>query len=168
MPNWIYTQREVNGVTIPGTFIHAFVHNGAYFATEIKIYKDGMIDCWGLVDMEGFKKKVNQGWVVTQLPEGARVCVADTYFTVADVKQVPPIEESEFIKEVEDEIRELNGQLTSGRLCFQALEAYKREPSEATKETLHKMYEAVPKHKRKFLGSMDDMDSEYRMILGIK
>lgn len=65
------TYRIVNAVTIPGLFLQAFIKNGDhYFVTEIKVYKDGMIDCWGMVDFDGFKEKVKQGWVKTNLPEG--------------------------------------------------------------------------------------------------
>lgn len=70
--NKIY--REVDGAYIPGTFLQAFIKNGKHhFVVEIKIYKDGVIDCWEKVDFDGFKACVRRGWVKTQLPDGARV-----------------------------------------------------------------------------------------------
>ena len=42
-------------VEIPGTLLHAFIHNGWYILAEIKVYQDGMIDCWDLVNFEGFQ-----------------------------------------------------------------------------------------------------------------
>lgn len=160
------TYRIVNAVIIPGIFLQAFIKNGDYyFVTEIKVYKDGMIDCWGMVDFEGFKEKVKKGWVRTNLPEGTRVSmmVSGLNFTVHNVKSW--VEEQEFVKEVEDEIRRLNGQPTTGELCRQALAQYKDEPNEANKQYLCQAYDTVPKHLRQYLGDMDSKDSEYRSIL---
>jgi hypothetical protein len=166
MPHWDATSREVAGEIIPGTFLRAFIHNDFYYLTEIKIYKDGMIDCWDLVTFEEFKNKVAEGWIVTTLPEGARVSTTPgIYFTASDVKSI--IEEQEFIKQVADEIKELNGEPTSLQICQEALLHYKKENSEEAKNELRKCYLAVPKHMRRFLGDMGSKDSEYRSILNI-
>ncbi len=99
--------RIQDGQTIPGTFLQAFIKNGEhFFVTNIKIYKDGMIDDWGLgmqlVNLEGFKDMVKRGWVRTRLPEGARVSmmVSSLNFTVTNVNA--RVEEEEFVKEIED------------------------------------------------------------------
>ena len=42
---------------VQGTYLHAFIHKGDYFLSEIKIYADGRIDCWGLVEFETFKQR---------------------------------------------------------------------------------------------------------------
>src|SRR5262245_1082684 len=69
--------REQEGQQIPGISLLAFIHNGpAYYLTEIKVYRDGMVDCWELVDLDEFKKKVASGWVVTTLPEGAEISIS--------------------------------------------------------------------------------------------
>ncbi len=52
---------EQDGTRIDGVFVLAFIHNGRYHLTPIRNYQDGMIDCWGLVDFEGFKEKVRSG-----------------------------------------------------------------------------------------------------------
>ena len=97
MAYWNTTSRKENGVEIPGTFVHAFIHNGdTYFLTEIKIYKDGMIDCWGLVNFEEFKQKVANGWVVTSLPNNAEVSVS--FLASFKAIEVQAIKENEFIK----------------------------------------------------------------------
>ncbi|MEH2315691.1 MAG: hypothetical protein V7K24_00810 [Nostoc sp.] len=89
--------------------------------------------------------------------------VSGLNFTAHQVKS--RVEEQEFVKEVEDEIRRLNGQLTIGEICRQALTQYKYELNEANKEYLRQAYDAVPKHCRIYLGDMDDKDLEYRSIL---
>src|SRR5690349_4192849 len=77
--------RRAADALIPGTLLEAFIHNGDYHLTPIKVYQDGMIDCWELVDFETFRQKVAQGWVVTRVPAGARVRIHDlAAFTVSD------------------------------------------------------------------------------------
>lgn len=58
--------RTLNGVSFP-----AIIHNGSYFLADIGVYEDGVVECWGGVDLKLFKKKVSSGWVKTFLPDGA-------------------------------------------------------------------------------------------------
>jgi hypothetical protein len=67
------TQRVAEGEVVPGVYFPAFIHNGDFYLASIVAYKDGMVDCWGLVPFEEFKQKVRDGWVVTSIPDGARV-----------------------------------------------------------------------------------------------
>jgi hypothetical protein len=163
-----FTARKAGDEIIPGTYLQAFIKNGQqYFVVEIKIYKDGVIDCWEKVDLEGFKEKVRTGRVKTRVPEGARVSmmVSGLAFTVTDVKAW--VEEEEFVKQVEDEIRRLNGQPTTSELCRKAMNRYGQAPTEENKEQLRQSYEAVPKHLRVFLGDIDSKDWDYLDVLGI-
>jgi hypothetical protein len=158
--------RRANGREIPGTYLRAFIHNGGmYFVTEIRIYQDGMIDCWELVDLEGFKQKVAQGWVVTQLPEDAHVSISSLVdFQATAVSNW--IREADFIDEVADEIEALNGRPTTSDHCRAAFEHYIDDPSEPNRGELRDTYEAVPEHLRRYLlGDMDTKDSAIRAIL---
>jgi len=58
--------RTIKGVSFP-----AIIHNGSYFLADIGVYEDGVVDCWGGVDLKLFKKKVSSGWVKSSLPDGA-------------------------------------------------------------------------------------------------
>ncbi|UWQ00724.1 hypothetical protein K3X44_09290 [Aliiroseovarius crassostreae] len=58
--------RTIKGVSFP-----AIIHNGSYFLADIGVYEDGIVDCWGGVDLKLFKKKVSSGWVKTSIPDGA-------------------------------------------------------------------------------------------------
>lgn len=159
------TFRDVDGVRIPGTWLQAFIHNMNYYVVELKIYQDSMIDCWGLVTFDQFKAKVRQGWVVTQPPEGARIgmMTSGTFFTATNVSA--SVEPDEFIKQVEDEIRLLNGKPDTLTLAHKALEAYHADRTESAKAALRAAYEAVPKHRRIYLGDMESRDYEYQLIL---
>lgn len=53
--------RIEDGEIIYGESRFVFVKNLGYYLTEIKIYADGMIDCWGLMDIDELKEKLDSG-----------------------------------------------------------------------------------------------------------
>ena len=165
MPQNIRILRKQDGQEISGTYLHAFIHNGDYFLTEIKIYADGKIDCWGLVDFAEFKEKVRTGWVVTQIPEGSKIKVSNlAILTATGVNAF--VDEDEFVKEVSDEIRDLKGEPTSSDKCRSAYNDFIKAPSDSAREELKKAYEAVPKHLRRFvLHDQDAKDSAIKRII---
>ncbi len=158
------TSRTVDGVEIQGKYTYAFIHNGDYHLTEIMVYQDGMIDCWGLVNFEEFKQKIANGWVVTSLPNNAQVSVSLlAHFTATNVQAW--VKEEEFVKEVADEIEKLNGRPTSMDKCQKAFEQFQNEQSEEARQLLKETYEEVPEHLRMLLGDMDVKDIPIRMII---
>lgn len=165
MPWFSRITREDRDTHVPGTYLQAFIHNGDYFLTEIKIYADGKVDCWELVDFEAFKQKVRSGWVVTQLPESARVTISGiSSFVAKDVRCF--VDPEEFIKEVAEEIEKLNGRPTAADRCLVAYEAFQKEQTEITREKLKQEYETIPEHLRRYvLGDMDRKDFPIRMII---
>ncbi len=157
--------RIENGVEIPGTWLNAFIHNGNYFLADIRIYKDGKIDCWELVNLEEFKNKLKTGWVVTSLPEGVQVGIFSlANFNAKEVKAF--VQEDEFLKEVIDEIASLNNQPTSSEICRQASKEFREMKTEEARAKLKTAYEAIPAHNRGFvLHDMDVKDIPIRMII---
>ena len=157
MKYWNKNSRVQDGVEIPGMYTHAFIHNGWYCVSEIRVYQDGMIDCWGLVDFEGFKQKVSEGWVVTKLPNNAPVSISRlARFTATEVQA--SVKEDEFVKEVADAIEELNGRPTSTHKCRAAFQRFQEEHSEVARQQVQETYEGVPEHLRWFL--LDEMDPD--------
>lgn len=166
MASFFHTYRITrHGERVDGVFAMAFIHNGDYHLTHISIYPDCMIDCWGLVPFEEFKKKVRTGWVVTQPPPNAKVSVTFlASFTATDAFYW--IDPEEFIREVADEIEELNGRPTTRETCLAAWKAYETSPSDATREDLQLAYEAVPEHNRMLvLGDQNRKDHPIRRVL---
>jgi hypothetical protein len=53
----------VEGFSIPG-----IIFNLNYHYTDIDIYRDGLVDCWGMLDLKMFKEKLNRNWVVPSIP----------------------------------------------------------------------------------------------------
>lgn len=156
--------REVGGVLILGVSRPIYIHNGDYHLIELKIYADGIIDCWELVTLNQFKDKIKSGWVVTELPKSAEVSI----FPLGNLTATNTtcyIKPEELIKEIADSINELNGKPTTSELCRKAYEEYQKEPTEANKTRLKATYEAVPEHNRIFiLGDQDHKDQAIRTI----
>ena len=59
-----------------GLAIPAFIHNMQYFYAPVAVYRDGLIDCWGSLDLPLFRRKLKLGWVVTEVPVAAQPQVA--------------------------------------------------------------------------------------------
>lgn len=156
-----------NDKLILGVALKAYIHNLYFYIADIKVYADGLIDCWGLVNLEQFKEKAREGWVVTQIPDSAEVEYDDiASMTVSRVES--HIELDEFVKEVEDAINALNGETTASQKCREAFTDYTNDPSWANKAKLSEAYYAVPKHNRVYiLGDMDYKDARIKDVLEI-
>ena len=60
----------IDGFTIP-----AIIRNGQYFFIDLEIYKDGLVNCWEMVDLPLFKGKLNEKWVVTSIPDREHISI---------------------------------------------------------------------------------------------
>ena len=159
------TYRIVDDKIIFGVFLPAFIHNVTYHFTNIAVYKDGMIDCWGLVDFDGFLEKVNSGWVATTLPENADVSFSRiTDFKATEILYSVP--ESEFVKDVLDAIEELNDRPSSLCIFWEAKKAFWENPTENNRRTMLETFEKVPHHRKKFV--TNPRDRKYFKEQGIK
>ena len=160
------TYRIVDGARIEGTWRPVFIRNGdTYHLTDLLIYADGKVDCWGLAGFEEFCAKVRSGWVATQIVPGARASA----FMAASWRMADPVSwvtADQLIAEVSDEITRLRGQPTSEDLCMAALRSYLAEPAAERLEELRAAYLAVHGHLRIFLlGDMDARDVPLRRLL---
>jgi hypothetical protein len=167
VPPWDTIVRETkDGQEVRGTYLRAFIKNaGIYFLTEIQVFEDGRIWCWELVDFDGFRQKVAQGWVRTTLPEDATVSIFPlAHFKAREVRS--PVREEEFVKQVADEIERLNGRPTTSDLCRAAYKRWRAEKTEDARAALRTAYEAVPEHLRIYvLGDMDRNDGPIRLAV---
>ncbi|WP_333736270.1 NADAR family protein [Streptomyces sp. IBSBF 2806] len=160
------TWRNVDGERIEGTWRHAFIRNGGnYFLTDLLIYADGMVDCWGLETLEGFADKLASGWVATDLPEGARASahhLASWKFAEPRSWLTPEM----LLGEVRDDIDNLNGRPDSSGRCLAAVDVFREQPTEANRTAVREAYEAIPEHLRRYaLGDMDRKDFPLRVIV---
>jgi hypothetical protein len=163
----IYKTNE-NNKFIKGLGFPAFIHNGDYYVELIKVYEDGIIDCWGECSFEEFEEKVKNGQIVTQLPKEGRVDMFQLF--QADASQFDTYtEEEDFIKEVKDALLFLQNKPTTKELCQQAFKNYLNNPNQENKEEVEKTFYAVPKHLRlAILGDMGMGDKPIQSIINGK
>jgi hypothetical protein len=94
----------VDGARIEGTWRPAFIRNGdSYYLTDLLIFADDKVDCWGLVDFEEFCGKVRTGWVATSFIDGAQAS-AHLLASWRMTDPVSAVSAEELIAEVADEI----------------------------------------------------------------
>ncbi|MFF0549948.1 NADAR family protein [Streptomyces sp. NPDC004311] len=160
------THRTADGVRIPGTWRHAFIRNGGqYFLTDLFIYADGLIDCWGLVTVAEFEEKLRTGWVATSFPEGGEASaheLADWKFGEPESWITPEL----LVAEVRDTIDELNGRPDSTDRCLAAVDVFLADRTEENREAARAAFLAVPESQRRFaLGDMDRKDWPLRVLV---
>lgn len=159
------TWRDVDGERIEGTWRHAFVRNGdRHYLTDLFIYADGLVDCWGLVTLDEFAAKLASGWVATELPDGAEASA----FHVATWKFAEPqaaLTADMLYGEVLDEIDRLNDRPDSTARCLAAVDVFLDQQDEDSRAAVRAAYHAIPEHLRIYaLGDMDRRDWPLRVL----
>ncbi|MGW6882052.1 NADAR family protein [Streptomyces goshikiensis] len=160
------TYRKADGIRIPGTWRHAFIRNGGtFFLTDLVIYADGLIDCWGLVTIDEFEQKLRSGWVATDLPEGGKASAHDLAawsFSEPRTRFTPEL----LLAEVRDTIDKLNGLPDSTGRCLAAVEVFLADRTEENRAAAHAAYLAIPATRRRYaLGDMDRKDRPLRVLV---
>ncbi|MFF9854281.1 NADAR family protein [Streptomyces litmocidini] len=160
------THRTADGVRIPGTWRHTFIRNGGhYFLTDLFIYADGLIDCWGLVTVEEFEEKLRTGWVATSFPEGGEASaheLADWKFSEPKSWLTPEL----LVAEVRDTIDQLNGRPDSTGRCLAAVDVFLADRTEENRAAARAAFLAVPESQRRYaLGDMDSKDWPLRTLV---
>ncbi|MEV0373650.1 NADAR family protein [Streptomyces sp. NPDC050636] len=153
------THRMADGVRIAGTWRHGFICNGGrFFLTELFIYADGLIDCWGLVTLDEFEGKLHDGWVATAFPDGAEASVhglGGWKFSKPRTWLTP----ESLLAEVRDTIDQLNGRPDSTDRCLAAVDVFLADRTEENRAVARAAYLAIPESQRHYaLGDMDSMD----------
>ena len=159
------TYRVVDGQRVEGVMRPAFINNGGrYFLTNLKIYADGVVDCWGNCTLEEFASKVRSGWVATVLPAGAHASAHHVgYWTMAEPGGW--VDADELIGEVADEIDRLAGRPDSTGRCLAVVDEYLADPTEENRTRVREAYLAIPAHLRVYaLGDMDRQDKPLQAL----
>lgn len=68
--------RHSSTQTLKSVMINGIIQNGSYFLSDIPIYEDGIVDCWGCVDLPLFKKKIESQWVVPKIENGSAIRIS--------------------------------------------------------------------------------------------
>ncbi|MER6123155.1 NADAR family protein [Streptomyces sp. NPDC001795] len=159
------TYRMADGIRVPGTWRHAFIRNGDYFLTDLFIYADGLVNCWGLVTLEEFEEKLRSGWVATELPDGARASgheLAGWKFSEPRTWLTPEL----LLAEVRDTIDQLNGRPDSTGRCLAAVDEFLADRTEEKRTAARAAYLAIPETQRRYaLGDMDRKDWPLQVLV---
>lgn len=159
------TYRMADGIRVPGTWRHAFIHNMDYHLTDLFIYADGLIDCWGLVTLAEFEEKLRSGWVATELAEGEIASAHD----LAQWKFSEPrtwLTPETLLAEIRDTIDQLNGRPDSTDRCLDAVDTFLADRTEDKRAAARAAYFAIPETQRHYaLGDMDHKDWPLQVLV---
>ncbi|MGC0373944.1 NADAR family protein [Streptomyces sp. SAI-229] len=152
------TYRMADGVRVPGTWRHVFIRNRGYHLTDLFVYADGLVDCWGLVTLEEFEEELRGGRVATALPEGGRAFaheLAEWEFGEPRTWLTPEA----LMGEVRDTVDRLNGRPDSTDRCLAAVDAFLADRTEGKRAAARDAYFAIPETRRPYaLGDMHEKD----------
>jgi hypothetical protein len=111
MGNRIARTKVVEGLVLP-----VVIHNSSYFFINMPVYADGLVDCWGMVDLPLFRDKLRRGWVVGSVPDGCDISIHGLgAWTVC--KGQWHLQTEELYKSVTESIRTLNPTLANLHDC---------------------------------------------------
>ncbi|MFI1824937.1 NADAR family protein [Streptomyces sp. NPDC020412] len=158
--------RTADGRRIPGTWRHVFIRNGGdYYLTDLTIYADGLVDCWELVTLAEFERKLASGWVATTLEGGARASgheLASWKFAEPYTWLTPEL----LLAEVRDTIARLNGRPDSTGRCLALVDVFLADRTEANRAAARTAYLAIPESQRHYaLGDMDYKDWPLQVLV---
>jgi len=129
------------------------------------ILADGRLIFGGEVhSLSSFTKLVEDELVVTVLPDDQRTYVPEvTSFIATNVTNI--VSDDDFLREIPDIVRDLNGQPTTLDRCRDAWQEYLANPSDVRREQLKAAYEEVPRHNRLWLGGFEEKDIPIRKVI---
>ena len=160
------TFRQVDGEQVPGRSRYVFVHDGGtYFLTALTVYADGLVDCWGLMDFDELRTKLESGWITTEPRDGAEASIHDLAGWQFSRSRCY-VNARMLMAELLDTVEQLNGRPTAAKRCMELIDRYLAEPTEANRLAVRAAYLAVPEHRRRrMLGDMDRKDAPVRWLI---
>lgn len=66
----VYRKQIIEGFSVP-----AIIHNMDYFFVDLDVYENGRVYCWNFEDFENFKKDIQRGWVVLNIPDNKEISI---------------------------------------------------------------------------------------------
>ncbi|MEN8122854.1 MAG: hypothetical protein ABFS35_21120 [Bacteroidota bacterium] len=102
--------------TIDGFSIPAIIRNMDYHFTDLQVYKDGLVYCWDMVDLDLLKNKLDSNWLVTSIPDNERISI----FSLGNWKinnGVWDFNKTSFYDYIKRLIKELNPKLENLHNC---------------------------------------------------
>jgi hypothetical protein len=145
--------KRIRGISRPAFFVSAGFGETTYMLTNIEIYKDGLVcydeiaateEDFEPISIDRLTQLIDEGYIVAIVPEGAKVRIGGiAFFTASDV--IGWVDESEFVKELRDDIESMNGRSTSDDRCREVYRQFISNPTEEGRLMLRTAYEAIPR-----------------------
>ena len=155
--------RYKKGKKIKGIGFPAIVANLNFYFTTIVVYADGLIDCWGLMDFDEFKRKLKSGWIRINLPPKSILHIYNLGI-VSTTEFHPQKTNDDFIKEIEDCILELNGKESRRQKCIRLFKNYLLTNSKINLKELKKVFNDLPLDKRVIFDYAEEKDSLFILM----
>ncbi len=161
------TSRVIDGETVAGVFLPAVIHNHLHYLTLIGVYKNSLIDCWGLCTFAEFLQKIETEWVVNTVPVGDTLGIHHfARFRIAEWHASGTM--NDLVKNVRCAIDELNGRPTAQERVIHAMKAYREQETEEHFQTLRTAFEDMPSFYRIYtFGSRFERHHEIQKRLGL-
>jgi hypothetical protein len=155
--------RYQKGKRIKGIGFPAIVNNFNFYLTTLVVYADGLIDCWGLMDFNEFKRKLNSGWIRINLPPGSKLHILNLG-VVSSTEFQQEKNNEDFIKEIQDCILELNGEESERQKCIRLFKSYLLTNSPQFLKELKTTFNNLPQHKRVLFDYAEEKDSLFILM----
>lgn len=138
------------------------------YLAALSLYKSGHIEITNIptkqiLKFEELVELMEKGVITTDLKVGETVTILNLgSFKIVSGSGV----DIKFkLNELTDKFNELNGRENSIAKCARIFDEYKQNPTKKLRDELKEAYEAVPEHKRIFVGTMDTKDYEVRQVI---
>ncbi|WP_324027519.1 hypothetical protein QSV08_06120 [Maribacter sp. BPC-D8] len=155
---------------VNGEKFHFFyrINDNKTYLTELSIYESGRVELTNLptkkvINFSDVKNLINEKVLVSDLKIGETVTILN--LGSFKIKSGSGVDINFKLNELTDKLNELNGKENSITKCARIFEEYKNNPNVKLMEELKIAYEAVPEHKRIFVGTMDTKDYEVRQVI---
>lgn len=165
-----YVKNELFYETVDGAGFNIFMkHDGLCYLVNLVVYKDGRIACYSSgfelnFVLNEIEECFSNGTFFTNLNAPTTVILGN-FAQATFSKAVSCVEIGEKYKELIDLHSKLNGQKTALEKCREAHYEYLKDPTNYNRKRLQELYELIPKHERRYLGDMDNKDTDYIRII---
>lgn len=166
MPWYKYnTTRETDDGTVPGVYLPAIINNIHHHLTFLAVYKDSMIDCWGLITLDEFLVKAKWGWVTNAVPPGRTLGIHHLVDVTVNASE-PAGSVVDLIKDVRNAIEELNGRPTAQERIGESIKAFAEDDTPEVREAFLSAYADLPCFHRKYIfGSRMEKHKEIQRLI---
>lgn len=155
---------EKDGKKVYGEQLPVIIKNNGYSLTDLTVFEDETINCWGFKNLEQIKEEISSGRLSQTIPDNAElVC---SLGLIKTTKFLPDITNDDFIKVIEDTINRLNHRETRSTICETSFKNYLLNPIELNFNKLKDTYNDLPLHQKVLFEYIDEKDPLCNLMAG--